>query len=64
LHEGFFYAYHLEQACKAQTLTLQTSVPLIQPDAEVCEKAAQQLISFESDLGLRDWQALRRFLKV
>jgi ribulose-5-phosphate 4-epimerase/fuculose-1-phosphate aldolase len=64
LHEAFCYAYHLEQACKAQTLALQASTPLIQPSPEVCEKAAQQLTSFESDHGLRDWLALRRFLKI
>lgn len=64
LHEGFFYAYHLEQACKTQLLALQTSMPLTQPSPEVCEKAAQQLLNFEKDLGLRDWQALRRFLKI
>lgn len=64
LHEALFYAYHLEQACKVQCLALQTGQPLILPSPEVCEKAVHDLLSFEKDLGMRDWRALERLVDL
>ena len=64
IHEAFFYAYYLEQACKVQCSVLASGQPLIYPSAAVCEKAAMEMRAFEQDLGHRDWQALkRRFLR-
>lgn len=60
LHEAMFYTYHLEQACKVQCLALQSGQPLILPSEEVCQKAVHDLLSFEKELGIRDWQALKR----
>lgn len=66
IHQAFFYAYYLEQACKTQIAALMgTAVKdLIIPSPEVCEQAAQDMRAFEPDLGLRDWQALRRRFQV
>ena len=64
IHEAFFYAYYLEQACKVQCAALSGGIELIIPSAAVCEQAARDMRAFEPDLGLRDWLALRRRLKV
>lgn len=61
--EAMFRAYHLEMACKTQCLSLQTSQELIFPPEEVCEKAVKDLLSFEKNLGERDWHAWVRMLK-
>lgn len=55
--EAMFYAYHLEMACKAQCLALQTGQELTIPSANICQQAVKDLLSFEKDLGARDWQA-------
>lgn len=60
--EAMFYTYHLEQACKTQYLTLSMKQPLSLPKEEVCLKAADDLLSFEEDIGMRDWQAWKRLI--
>lgn len=55
--EAMFYTYHLEMACKAQCLALQSKIDLITPSKEICEQAVSDLLSFEEDLGIRDWHA-------
>ena len=61
--EAMFYAYHLEMACKTQCLALQTKQELITPSEEVCTQAVQDLLNFEKDLGIRDWNAWIRKIK-
>lgn len=58
--EAMFYTYHLEKACEAQILACSTNRDLIIPSKEICEKAVSDLLSFEKDLGLRDWLAWKR----
>ena len=55
--EAMFYAYHLEMACQTQCLALQTGQKLIYPPEEIRKQAVKDLLSFEKDLGQRDWQA-------
>ena len=62
LHEAMFYTYHLHQACLAQCLALPTQQAIILPSEEICQKAVQDLTSFEKDLGQRDWQAWVRLI--
>lgn len=62
IHEAMFYTYHLEQASKTQIMALSTGKNLIFPEVEICEKAARDLLSFEEDLGRRDWEAWLRLL--
>lgn len=62
IQEAMFYTYHLEQACKVQCLALQSGQALIRPTPEICEKAVNDLLNFEKDLGSRDWEALKRLL--
>ena len=63
--EAMFYAYHLEMACQAQCLALQTSQKLIFPPEEICKQAVKDLLSFEKNLGERDWQAwVRKIDKI
>ena len=63
IQEAFFYSYHLEQACKVQCkLSHIPHTDLIIPSSDVCAKAVEDLLSFESDLGQRDWVALTRKL--
>lgn len=57
IHEAMFYCYHLEQACRVQCQALATGCELVIPDQEICAKANHDLLNFEQDLGMRDWQA-------
>lgn len=63
IHEAMFYSYHLEQACKTQCLAYSTGQELIMPSKEVCQQTVKDLLSFEQDLGKRDWQAWLNMLK-
>ena len=60
IHEAFFYTKHLENACVVQNKTLATKQTLITPSKEVCEKTVNDLLTFEKDLGWRDWQPVIR----
>jgi ribulose-5-phosphate 4-epimerase/fuculose-1-phosphate aldolase len=62
LHEALFYTYHLQLACKTQCLALAMNHPLIVPSKETSEKAVVDLLSFEPDLGIRDWVAWERLV--
>lgn len=57
IQEAMFYTYHLHQACKTQCLALSMNQDVIMPDKDICEKSVKDLLSFEADLGARDWQA-------
>lgn len=57
IHEAMFYSYHLQQACKTQLLALSTGQELIIPPEDICRQANKDLLSFEEDLGKRDWDA-------
>ncbi len=63
IQEAMFYTYHLEQACKTQCLTLAMNRALSIPSEEICSKAVKDLLSFESNLGERDWHAWVRLIK-
>jgi ribulose-5-phosphate 4-epimerase/fuculose-1-phosphate aldolase len=65
IEEALFYAYHLEKACIIQVLTLSSCnfIDLIIPDHETCKKACDDLLSFEKNLGERDWKAWLNKLK-
>ena len=58
LHEALFYAYHLEQASRTQAMINQGH--MVRPTADVCKRTNHDLLTFEEDLGLRDWLALER----
>lgn len=62
--EAMFRAYHLEMACQTQCLALQTGQELIYPSHEICKQAVHDLLSFEKNLGERDWQAWVRALNI
>lgn len=62
IQEAMFYTYHLEQACKAQCLGLAMGRKLVIPARGICEKAVKDLLTFEKDLGRRDWEAWLRIL--
>lgn len=57
IREALFYCYHLEQACKTQIMALAANEELIVPNDMICEKANTELLTFETNLGERDWQA-------
>lgn len=63
IYEAMFYTYHLIQACKTQVAALamgEDSIVRI-PD-HVCKKANSDILSFEPNLGYRDWQAFKRLV--
>ena len=57
IQEALFYAYHLERASIIQTMILQSNNDYILPSQEICQKACDDLLSFEKGLGRRDWEA-------
>ncbi|MEM6339150.1 MAG: class II aldolase/adducin family protein [Pseudomonadota bacterium] len=60
--EAIFYFHHLEHACRAQIASLSSGVELVTPSDAICRKANADLLSFEQDLGMRDWLAWIRWL--
>lgn len=60
--EALFYCHHLEHACRAQIAALSSGVELVIPNDAICKKANADLLSFEQDLGMRDWLAWIRWL--
>lgn len=64
IQEAMFYTYHLQQACKTQCLTLSMNQQLIIPDEAICRKAVSDLLTFEKDLGNRDWAAWMKLLET
>lgn len=63
IHEAMFYAYHLEQACTVQCIACSTGQQLVIPTPEICKQACHDMLSFEEDLGKRDWEAWVRLIK-
>lgn len=63
IQEAMFYSYHLEKACQTQCLALQSGEELMYPSEKICKDAVKDLLSFEKDLGRRDWEAWLRLLK-
>lgn len=55
--EAMFYCYHLEQACKTQIAALSCGMEIMTPTHEICIQANKDILSFEQNLGHRDWQA-------
>jgi ribulose-5-phosphate 4-epimerase/fuculose-1-phosphate aldolase len=62
IHEAMFYCYHLELACKTQIATLSSGAELLNIDQKICKQTNHDLLSFEKDLGFRDWQAWLRWV--
>ena len=62
LAEAFFYAYHLQQAAVTQCLMLGQNTDLLEIEAPVCQQTVNDLLSFEKNLGERDWHAMLRKL--
>lgn len=61
--EAMFYCYHLEQACKTQVAALSCNRELIIPSPAICKKTNHDLLTFEKDLGQRDWQAWVKWIE-
>ncbi|USO01369.1 MAG: class II aldolase/adducin family protein [Alphaproteobacteria bacterium] len=62
IHEALFYTYHLELACKTQVATLSSVKTPVVPSPEVCARSVSDLLSFETDIGHRDWVSWLRKL--
>lgn len=60
VQEAMFYTYHLQQACKTQCMALAMNQNLVVPPHDVCQQAVKDLLTFENNLGERDWQAWLR----
>ncbi|MDX2050525.1 MAG: class II aldolase/adducin family protein [Rickettsiaceae bacterium] len=69
IYEALFYAYHLQLACKTQIAALSQirhsqNEQLITPNKEICIKSVNDLLSFEENLGKRDWDAWVRKIRT
>ena len=62
IEEAMFYTYHLQKACETQCKALAMQQELIIPPEHMCKKAVEDLLSFEENLGERDWAAWLRYL--
>lgn len=62
IHEAFYYTHHLQKACKTQCLMSSSGAKILRISKEICEKSVGDLLSFEPDLGLRDWRAIQRWI--
>ncbi|MGV8949403.1 MAG: class II aldolase/adducin family protein [Candidatus Paracaedibacter sp.] len=62
IQEALFYTYHLEKACQTQCLTLAMNREPLMLSPTTCERAVKDLLSFEKDLGARDWAAWLRVI--
>jgi len=62
IQEALFYTYHLEKACQTQCLMLAMNRETLVPSPATCERAVKDLLSFEKDLGARDWAAWLRVI--
>ncbi|MHC0449493.1 MAG: class II aldolase/adducin family protein [Candidatus Lariskella arthropodorum] len=62
IHEAMFFLYHLEKACKTQCLALGSGQELVMPSHELCVNSVSDLLTFEKDLGRRDFDAWIRNL--
>ena len=63
IQEAMFYTHHLQKACETQCKILAMGKKYIIPSTEICEKSVQDLLSFEKNLGERDWHAWKRWVK-
>ena len=61
IQEAMFYCYHLQKACETQCLILASGGSDMRPNQTTCEKASSDLLSFEKNLGKRDWEAWKRW---
>ena len=62
--EAMFYTYHLQMACRTQCyMNLVKEEDLFVPSEEICEKTVKDLLSFEDNLGERDWKAWSRLIE-
>lgn len=65
LHEALFYIHHLENACRVQAFSQVPDGGWVLPPHEVCQQSCKDLLSFEKDLGKRDWDAyVRRMVRM
>ena len=62
VQEALFYCYHLELACKTQIAALSCNAELIIPSHDICKQTCKDVLSFEKNLGERDWEAWVRLL--
>lgn len=60
IEEAMFYTHHLQMACRTQCLAMH--MPLSLPSHELCKQAVHDLLSFEENLGQRDWEAWVRLI--
>jgi ribulose-5-phosphate 4-epimerase/fuculose-1-phosphate aldolase len=64
IEEATFYCYHLQQACKTQCLALAMGQELVIPNEPTCLQAVNDLLTFEKNLGQRDWLAWLKLLST
>lgn len=62
IQEAMFYTYHLQKACETQCYAMNHINDFIMPPHDVCKQSVHDLLSFEKDLGKRDWLAWKRLV--
>jgi ribulose-5-phosphate 4-epimerase/fuculose-1-phosphate aldolase len=63
IQECLFFAYHLEKACQTQCLMgINSKLTLCEISNETANRSNKDLLSFEDNLGKRDFLALQRLI--
>ena len=65
IHEAMYYTNHLEKACRVQIAAFSAGIEnLVFPSKDICKQSNYDLLNFEKDLGMRDWLALKKSIKL
>jgi ribulose-5-phosphate 4-epimerase/fuculose-1-phosphate aldolase len=62
IEEAMFFTYHLEKACQTQINLLSMNQPIVEIPTEICIQSVNDLLSFEPNLGQRDFEAWVRLI--
>ena len=64
IQEALFHTYHLQKACEVQCRIMAMNCNISEIPKEICEKTVKELMSFEKNLGDRDFKAWVRKLSL
>ena len=63
VYEAMFFSYHLQKACETQCFATKSESDLVFINDDVAKKSNKDILSFEKDLGKRDWEAWLRWIE-
>ena len=65
IHEAMCYTNHLEKACMVQVAAFAAGFENLSiPSDKICKQSNDDLLNFEKKMGMRDWLAFKRNIKL